>query len=276
MTINSAEARLPQPPAARSPEKAEAQLLEYARDFGVLAAQDRDKAERLGRANAQLQIYAHDVNRAFVAEQKRARELEKAYLDTVRRLVQASRYKDEETGKHIARLSYYARIVAEYLDWGAKAVDLLVEATPMHDVGKLGVPDAVLLKPAPLDQQEARAMKRHTIFGASLLQGSASPLLELSRQIALSHHERWDGSGYPRGTKGGQTPRAARIVMLVDQYDALRSPRPYKPALTHRRTCDILLEGDGRTLPRHFDPQLLEAFRCLEARFRKIYDDLAG
>jgi putative two-component system response regulator len=264
----------PSPPVstAEQPEHTNAQLLEYARDFGVLAAQERQKTEMLVAANAQLQVYARDVNRAFTAERRRAQELEKAYFDTVRRLVLASRYKDEETGKHIERLAQYARVVAEHFDWKADAIALLAEATPMHDVGKVAVPDAIMRKPGPLNEAEWRVMRRHTVFGASLLKGSSSPLLELARQIALSHHERWDGTGYPHGLIGEKTPRAARIVMLVDQYDALRSPRSYKAGLNHRRAVDILLQGDARTQPQHFEPLLLDAFHTLHPKFQEIYE----
>ncbi len=257
-------------------EAVEAQLRAYARDFRRLADSDIEKAKRLAIAHDQLQIYARDLKTAYQAERRRARELEKAYYDSVRRLVFASRYKDQETGKHIDRLSHYARTLAEHLGWTPAAAQLLFDATPMHDVGKIGVPDSILSKPGPLDEDEWRQMKRHTVLGASLLKGSPSPLLELARQIALCHHERWDGSGYPQGLKGEATPRAARIVMLVDQYDALRSPRPYKAGFSHGKACDVILNGDGRTLPEHFDPELVVAFRELQGSFKQTYAQLAG
>ncbi len=114
----------------------------------------------------------------------------------------------------------------------------------------------------------------HRGLGASLLKGTPSPLLETARQIALSHHERWDGSGYPQGLKGEATPFPGRIIMIADQYDALRSPRPYKPAFTHERTYDIITNGDGRTLPHHFDPRLLDVFRDIHQQLATIYDGL--
>lgn len=263
-------------PGSPSPlEAMEAQLRAYARDFRRLADANVDNAERLAVAHGQLQVYARDLKTAYQAERRRSRELEKAYFDSVRRLVYASRYKDQETGKHIERLSHYAQSVARHFDWKAEAVQLLFDAAPMHDVGKIGVPDAILSKPTPLSEQEWRQMKRHTVLGASLLKGSASPLLELARQIALCHHERWDGSGYPQGLKGEAIPRAARIVMLVDNYDALRSPRPYKPGFSHARACDVILNGDGRTQPEHFDPEVLDAFHGQLERFKQIYAQLA-
>jgi putative two-component system response regulator len=263
------EPKSPLPPTA---DPAQAQLLAYARDFRKLADADRDKALRLEGINRQLQVYARDLKTAFNNECRRTRELERAYHDTVRRLVAASRYKDEETGRHTERVALYARELAQHIGWHSAAAQLLEEAAPMHDVGKLGVPDAILLKPAPLAPDEVRVMRKHTVLGAALLKGSASPLLELARQIALSHHEHWDGTGYPHGLAGENIPRAARLVMLGDQYDALRSTRPYKPAFTHGRAVDILLNGDGRTLPQHFDPELLDAFRYLQGKYRQIYD----
>ena len=262
------------PSSPTSLEAAQAQLAAYALDFQNLFEADCEKAKRLESANRQMHLYARDLTTAYQVERRRARELEKAYYDSVRRLVDASRYKDQETGKHIDRLSHYARLIAEHLGWKPVAAQLLFDAAPMHDVGKIGVPDAVLSKPGALDEKEWGQMKRHTVLGASLLTGSASPLLELAGKIALHHHERWDGSGYPQGLKGEKTPRAARIVMLVDQYDALRSPRPYKPGFAHGRTCDVILRGDGRTLPQHFDPELLDAFHHLQASFQQIYAQL--
>ena len=257
-------------------EVAQQQLLQYARDVNRAFRSEREKESALRATTGQLLSFAHDLNRAFRAEQEKSQELERAYHDTLQRLLRASHYKDQDTGAHNQRLARYARTLALFLGWTREEAEQLFAATPMHDIGKIGVPDAVLFKPGPLDEQEWKVLKRHTSFGASLLAGSTSPLLEMARKIALYHHERWDGTGYPHGLKGEEIPQSAHLVMLADQYDALRSDRPYKAGLNHERVRAILLEGDGRTLPQHFQPLLLEAFRELQGKFEEIFERFRG
>jgi putative two-component system response regulator len=210
-----------------------------------------------------------DILQQQVAE--RTVQLRQGYIDTIHRLVLASEYRDEETGSHIKRISYYTKELALSLGMPAEFSDTIFYASPMHDIGKVAIPDRVLLKAGPLDAAEWETMKTHATIGARILEGSDSPFLTMAVDIAQSHHERWDGKGYPYGLAGEAIPLTARIMNICDQYDALRSRRPYKPPFDHQRTVEIISKGDGRTMPEHFDPEILSAFLRIANRFAEIF-----
>ena len=183
-------------------------------------------------------------------------ELKEAYLDTIFRLSVAAEYKDDDTASHIHRMSRYSAILAEGLGLSAAEVESIRYASPMHDIGKLGVPDSILMKPGKLTPAEFKEMQNHTIFGAKILENAKAELLKVSEIIAMTHHEKWDGSGYPRGLKGESIPLSGRVVALADVFDALTSKRCYKPAFSLEESMKIIKEGSGR----HFDAKVVQAF----------------
>ncbi len=186
----------------------------------------------------------------------RVDELKATRLQIVQRLGLAAEYKDNETGLHVIRMSHYSRVLALAAGFSEQAADDLLNAAPMHDVGKIGIPDAILQKNGKLDDAEWQVMRSHAQIGADIIGEHPSGLLQMARSIALTHHEKWDGTGYPNGLKGEDIPLTGRIVAIADVFDALTSVRPYKAAWSVEEALELLRRESGK----HFDPQLVELF----------------
>ncbi len=211
------------------------------------------------RNNLQLSLASRTLqeerNMLDARVRERTEQLHASYQAVIRSLARAAEYKDNETGNHILRIGESAALIAHAIGKERHWVELLRLAAPMHDVGKIGIPDQILGKPGRLTDEERELMNRHPLIGYQILHDQvSSSLTDLAAEVALNHHERWDGSGYPRGLRGEQIPLSARIVALCDVYDALRSPRPYKAAWSSERAQEHIREQAGQ----HFDPQLVE------------------
>jgi putative two-component system response regulator len=187
---------------------------------------------------------------------ERTIELYETQLDVIQRLARAIEYRDSETGMHIVRMSHYSESLARRAGLSAKECEMIVTAAPLHDIGKIGIPDRILCKPGKLTPEEWEIMKAHTTIGAELLSGSHSELLMMARKIALTHHEKWNGLGYPNGLKEDQIPFVGRICGICDVYDALISKRPYKKAWSQEETLEEIKRLKGT----HFDPFLVDCF----------------
>ena len=188
--------------------------------------------------------------------------------EIIKRLALAAEYRDNETGKHVLRMSHYSEIIAKALGMPSEKTQLLLQASPMHDVGKIGIPDAILLKPGVLSREEWVVMKTHAEIGAKILDNSPYELLEFAKIVALTHHERWDGEGYPNRIKGEEIPLIGRVVAVADVFDALTSKRPYKSAWPVERALKTIEQGSGS----HFDPEVVSAFMSKKREILSIKD----
>jgi putative two-component system response regulator len=220
--------------------------------------------ERLLELRDQRQRLEDEVRR-------RTDEIRRREEEIALRLVATAEYRDEESAGHIRRIGMYAEALARAMGWEQNKIDDIRVAAPMHDIGKIGVPDGILLKSGRLTPEEFEVVKLHAEIGAKMLQGSDIPLLHMAEQIARSHHERWDGDGYPEGLSGTEIPLAARMVAIADVFDSLTCARAYRPAFSEREALDLLREGREQA----FDPEVFDVFMDVLPTFRKIRDQVA-
>ena len=205
---------------------------------------------------------------ARTEELKHAFEMIKAAsLETIYRLSKAAEYKDKDTGAHIQRMSLYSAALARRMGLDESTIESILYAAPMHDLGKIGIPDGILLKPTRLDAAEWEIMKQHAVIGAEILKGSDAEFIRMGETIALSHHEKWDGSGYPKGLKGIEIPIAGRITTIADVFDALTSKRPYKEPFCVEHSLTVIKEGRGV----YFDPEVTDAFFAIKDEILTIF-----
>ncbi len=235
-----------------------------------------------------LQVQMEGMNHSLQEQvQAQVKEISDSQIATIVALAKISEYRDEDTGNHILRVQRYCRALAQRLAedkvFGDLVDDAFIEtifhASALHDIGKVGIPDSILLKPGKHTPEDWEIMKTHAAIGAetlsTVLKGYPnSAFLKMGKEIAQSHHERWDGTGYPQGLAGEAIPLSARILVIADQYDALRNKRPYKPAFDAAKTYSIITEGDGRSDPKHLDPRVLDAFKKMAGKFEAIFEEL--
>ncbi|WNC73489.1 two-component system response regulator [Thalassotalea psychrophila] len=214
------------------------------------------------QARVKTQLALYNQQRELEKKVKeRTKALENTRAQIIRRLGRAAEFKDNETGMHVIRMSYYSKFLADEINANSDWAELLFDAAPMHDIGKIGIADNIILKPSKLNDDEWKEMQRHVEYGAEILGNDDSPLLSLAVEVCLYHHEKFDGSGYPHQLKGKNIPLSARIVAIADVFDALTSERPYKEAWSIEQAFTYITEQSGK----HFDPDLIEPFKnCLE------------
>ncbi len=230
-----------------------------ARDF---VSKPFDRVELLSRIRNLLEmrlLHKAVKQQNMELEQKvreRTHELHDSRLEIIRRLSRAADYRDNETGNHILRMSKYSQLLGLATGMDEREAEMLLTASPMHDIGKIGIPDSILLKPGKLTPEEWEIMKTHASIGASILEGMTSDLMRMAHEIALNHHEKWDGSGYPNGLKGEEISYFGRIVAIADVFDALTTNRPYKAAWPVEQAMEYIASQRGQ----HFDPKLVDLF----------------
>lgn len=208
------------------------------------------------------------LQKAYEDLEQAHRDLRESHVEMIYKLALAAEYKDPDTGNHILRISDYATALSETLKLSDDDIANIRYASPMHDIGKIGIPDKILQKPGKLNSEEWEVMKQHTVIGARMFQGSSSPLLLTASEIALTHHEKFDGSGYPYGKKGDEIPLAGRIVAIVDVFDAITTKRCYKDKWPYEEGIAYIKTLAGT----HLDPRLVENFSKIENKIREVYN----
>lgn len=241
------------------------------------------------QARVDTHIKLHELQRKLEYQNKhlsqlveeKVKEISDSQMATIYALAKLAESRDDETGEHLNRVRLFCRLMAEKLSMRngitEDFINALEKASPMHDIGKVGIRDAILLKPGKLTPEEFEEMKQHTTIGANTLREVYQKypnnyFIAIGIEVAQSHHEKWDGSGYPNGINGEEIPLSARIMTLADVYDALRSKRVYKDAFSHEKSREIIFEGRGK----HFDPLIIDVFLENEQEFAKIYSELTG
>lgn len=269
-------------------------ILAYTGNLHIFFSNENGVLNRVtnGNLNSQVPVGSNDefglmavhTNRMIEGLRRTTEEVKRTRDVTILSLASLAETRDNETGAHILRTQRYVKVLAENLknhpkfaaDLTEENIDLLYKSAPLHDVGKVGIPDSILLKPGKLTKDEFEIMKTHTTLGADALAVAEGELgsnsfLRFAKEIALTHQEKWDGSGYPQGLSGEAIPLSGRLMAVADVYDALISKRVYKPAFSHQKACDIIIEGSGT----HFDPDLIEAFRIVALEFAAIADEIS-
>ena len=245
-----------------------------ARDF---LAKPFDRVELMTRIRNMLEVRIMTMaikNQNTILDgmvKERTQELNQTRLEVIRRLGRAAEYRDDMTGFHIIRMSRYAQALGLAAGMSEKEADMLLNASPMHDIGKIGIPDSILMKPGKLEADEWATMQTHVDIGVEILSGSNFDLMDMAVEVAQNHHEKWDGSGYPRGLSGEDIPLVGRVVALADVFDALTTERPYKKAWSIEDTMAFIREQSGK----HFDPRLVELFEEILPEILKIREEYA-
>ncbi|MBD3657098.1 HD domain-containing phosphohydrolase [Marinobacter sp.] len=241
-------------------------------DAGAVDYITKPVSPPLVKARVRTHLALHDQNRELNRKvREQTEKLRSTRLQIIQRLGRAAEYKDNETGLHVIRMSHYCHILGLAAGMDEEEAELLLNAAPMHDIGKIGIPDSILRKPGKLTEDEMAEMKKHCEIGAEILGDDESDLLDLARIVALTHHERWDGAGYPAGLSGENIPRVGRIVAIADVFDALTSERPYKQAWTVGDALGLIKQEAGT----HFDPELVKLFEQSLPQILEVKDRYA-